>query len=164
MSARTMTAPAMLILALGGCGTSPSAPGTSATAPGPKGGAPCPAYGPTVDLGALAYDRPPDRQVRTTAGWYRLTATGFLHGGLLDPKVGRTTVAWGLSSTPPTYHPGPSTVSGALATADVVEGRATWVKLPDATLWFLNTNGARLSLQGCAAAAPAVIHPTGAAW
>lgn len=160
VSARTMTTAALLILALGGCAI--SSPPSGSTAPGsnPTGGAPCHALGPTVDLGALAYDRPPDRQVRTTAGWYRLTASGFLHGGLLDPAVGRTTVAWGLSSTPPIYRPGPYTVSHTLATAEVIEGRATWVKLPNATLWFLNTNGVRLSLQGCAPAAPAVIHTT----
>ena len=75
----------------------------------------------------------------------------------LDPKVGRTTVAWGPSATPPVYHSGPDTVSGALATTDVVEGQWALVKLPHATLWFLNTHGVRLTLQGCSPAMTTLI-------
>lgn len=107
-----------------------------------------------VDLGALAYDRTPRGSVHTPAGWYRLRATGFQHGGLFDAKVGRTTVAWGLASSPPVYHPGPNQVEGALGTADLAEGEDAWVELPEATLWFLNTYGARLSIQGCPPAVP----------
>ena len=88
-----------LVLAVGACTVGPtpsdsttagsSNPSTSSTSPLP----PCTAGGGEVDLGAFAYDRTPESYVHTTAGWYRLAATGFLHGGLFDGKVGRTTVA-----------------------------------------------------------------------
>ena len=151
--AAVMASCALAVLAAGACSVrapvaNPSPSGsssvsrTASASPLP----PCTARGPVVDLGALAYDRTPQGYVHTPAGWYRLRATGFQHGGLFDAKVGRTTVAWGLASRPPVYHPGPSQVQGALGTAALAEGEDAWVELPDATLWFLNTYGARLSI------------------
>lgn len=158
-SARLIATSALVVFALGACRSGAPSVGSGSAGSASGTGSPprCVAAGPRVDLGALAYDQVPTRHVRTPAGWYRIAATGFLHGGLLDPSVGRTTVAWGLASTPPVYHPGPSTVSGALATTDVVEGQWALVKLPDATLWFLNTNGVRLTLQGCSPAKPTLV-------
>jgi hypothetical protein len=158
MSAGLIATSALVVSVLGACGTgAPPVGSGSAGSASATSGPPCVAAGPKVDLGALAYDQVPTRHVRTRAGWYRIAATGFLHGGLLDPPVGRTTVVWGLASTPPVYHSGPSTVSGTLATTDVVEGQASLVKLPAATLWFLNTYGARLTLQGCSPATPRLV-------
>jgi hypothetical protein len=108
-------------------------------------------------VGALALDSAPRQYVRVQAGWYRLSASGFQHGGVLDPKVGRTTVVWGPATTPPRYDPGPATVSGSLGQADVVENEGTWIQLPDAHLWFLNSNGVRVTMQACP---PATISVT----
>ena len=44
------------------------------------------------------------------------------------------------------------TIACALGQADVVEGEATWVELPDAQLWFLNSNGVRITIQPCPSA------------
>ena len=96
-----------------------SAAPTSGTSPTPQ--PPCTPSGPGTDVGALALDSAPRQYVRVQAGWYRLSASGFKHGGVLDPKVGRTTVVWGPATTPPRYDPGPATVSGSLGQADVVE-------------------------------------------
>jgi hypothetical protein len=164
--ARVIVTCALVVVAAGACtvGSTPTTPlagppvgdstsATSTTSILP----PCTAGGPEVDLGAFAYDRTPESYVRTRAGWYRLTATGFLHGGLFDAKEGRTTIVWGLSSSPPAYHPGPNKVTGLLDTAEVTEGEDVWVELPDATLWFLNAYGARLTIQGCPPAVPAPV-------
>ena len=119
--------------------------------PNPFVAAPCTPAGPEADLGALALDSVPRQFVRVRAGWYRLTASGFQHGGVLDPNIGRTTVVWGPATTPPRYDPGPATVTGSLGHADVVEGEETWEQLPDAQLWFLNSNGVRLAMHACPA-------------
>jgi len=123
-------------------GGNPSATPTDAPVP-------CPTAGPPVELGSSGFDDSPRRLVRVSAGRYRLTATGFLHGGLFDPEVGQTAVVWGHTSTTPTYEPGPATVTGVVGSAVVVEGAETWVDLPGGTLWFLNSNGVHISLAAC---------------
>jgi hypothetical protein len=125
--------------------------GTSTT------GASCARPGPGIDLGAVAFDAAPSRFVSVTAGRYQLTATGLLHGGLLDPNVGRTAVVWGPTTSLPTYSPGPATVSGGVGRAVVVEGAGTWVDLPDGTFWFVNSYGARLTPSPCAPASATVV-------
>ena len=110
-----------------------------------------------MDLGALAFDVPPRQFVRVTAGRYRLTATDFLHGGLLDPKVGQTAVVWGHAASMPTYAPGPAKVTGGVGTAVVVEGVEAWIDLPDGTFWFVNSYGARLALAACPPASVEVV-------
>ncbi|GAA3702990.1 hypothetical protein GCM10022399_19310 [Terrabacter ginsenosidimutans] len=117
----------------------------------------CSSTGTQVDLGAVAFDVAPRRLVRVTAGRYRLTASGFLHGGLLDPKVGQTAVVWGEAASMPTYAAGPATVSGGIGRAVVVEGAETWVDLPDGTLWFVNSYGARLAIAACPPASVVVV-------
>lgn len=102
-----------------------------------------------MDLGSSGFDDPPRHFAGVTAGRYRLTATGFLHGGFLDPKVGQTEVVWGRSSTTPTYAPGPATVTGVVGRAVVVEGADSWVDLPEGRLWFLNSRGVHVSLAAC---------------
>lgn len=164
------TAVAMAGCTAGSSATPPSGdvssldPGHSATSssrPSPSGNAsetptdtpaPCPTVGPPVDVGSSGFGDVPRRLVRVTAGRYRLTATGFLHGGLFDPKVGQTAVVWGLSSSTPTYEPGPATVTGVVGGAAVAEGGETWVNLPAGTFWFLNSKGVHISLAACSPA------------
>ena len=156
--ARLMIGSALCLLSVSACTMGPATSGSGGgTSAAPTSGAssntssqpPCTPAGPEANLGALALDAAPRQYVGVQAGWYRLTASGFQHGGVLDPKVGRTTVVWGSATTPPRYDPGPATVTGSLGHADVVEGEATWVQLPDDRLWFLNSNGVTITLQAC---------------
>lgn len=114
----------------------------------------CAPTGPVVDLGSRTFDRAPSTLVRTLAGWYLVSATGFEHGGPFDPPVGRTLVAWGSADRTPTYDSGPATVGGASGTFEVVEDQGTWVELPEGEHWFLNSNGAELSIAGCGPGIP----------
>jgi hypothetical protein len=139
---------AFVVAAAVGC-----APGVGSDGHSPTPSPSCADPGPALDLGADWYDPPPTRSVQVSAGWYRLTGSEFIHGGLFDAKVGRSLVVWGLASTPPTYNPGPNTLSNTLGQADVVEGQSTWIQLPDATLWFATSNSVRLTLQACPPAA-----------
>jgi hypothetical protein len=158
MYARLTIGCTLCLLSVSACTVRPATPATTGTAsvasateanPTPSSQPPCTPAGPEADLGALALDSVPRQFVRVRAGWYRLTASGFQHGGVLDPNIGRTTVVWGPATTPPRYDPGPATVTGSLGHADVVEGEETWVQLSDAQLWFLNSNGARLAMHAC---------------
>jgi len=107
--------------------------------------------GPAVVLGSAFLDGEPT-YVTLTAGTYVARAKGFLHGGLLDPPVGRTSMVWGPASSPPTYDPGPNTVTNAADSVDVVEGSETATTMPAGRIWLLNSSYPRLSLQACGGA------------
>lgn len=124
-------------------------PNGSSTVPTPGPSDTCAPAGQSVELGSDTFDKDPSTRVRTPAGWYLVSATGFEHGGLFDPPEGRTLVAWGPADRVPTYDPGPATVRGASGTFEVVEGKGTWVQLPEGDHWFLNSNGADLGIAGC---------------
>lgn len=140
-----------LTLATSGCGADSS--DTPTAQPSPT----CTPTQPGVDVGSGTFDRAPSTRVRTPAGWYFVSATGFEHGGPFDPPVGRTLVAWGPADRTPTYDPGPATVGGASGTFEVVEDKGTWVQLPEGEHWFLNSNGAELSIAGCAPGIPILV-------
>ena len=106
---------------------------------------------PVVVLGSAFLDGEPT-YVTLTAGTYVARAEGFLHGGVLDPSVGRTSLVWGPASSPPTYDPGPNIVTNAAGSVDVVEGSETVTTMPAGRIWLLNSSYPRLSLQACGGA------------
>jgi hypothetical protein len=107
--------------------------------------------GPIVEIGSGALDADPT-YVTVTAGTYVARAEGFEHGWVLDAPVGRTMVYVGPATNPPVYEEGPYAITNAADSFDVVEGSGTVVTLPAGRIWQLNTNGAEMSLQGCAGA------------
>ena len=107
--------------------------------------------GPAMVLGSGFLDSQPT-YVTLTAGTYAARAEGFLHGGVLDPPVGRTSLVWGPASSSPTYNPGPNTVTNAAGSVDVVEGSVTLVTMPAGRIWLLSSSYPRLSLQACGGA------------
>jgi ABC-type Fe3+-hydroxamate transport system substrate-binding protein len=119
---------------------------------------PCTVTG-AVELDPLTFDVAPRTLVTLSGGTYRLMATGFLHGGPFDPAVGRTTLAWGPTSTPPTYDPGPATVPQRTGQLDLVEKVPTVVELSAGTFWFLNSNGVRVRLEACSPATASSTSP-----
>jgi hypothetical protein len=117
---------------------------------------PCNPIG-AVDLDPLTFDVAPRHVIELSGGSYRLTATGFLHGGLLDPPVGRTILAWGSVDRVPTYDPGPANIPQRVGQADLVEGEPAVIDLPAGRLWLLNSNGVQIRLEACA---PATVSAT----
>ena len=117
----------------------------------PSATLPCSPSG-AVDLDAVAFDSAPRQAIELSGGSYRLTATGFPHGGLLDPPVGRTIVTWGSLDRLPTYDPGPANIPQRVGQADLVEGVPAVVALPAGRLWLLNSNGVQIRLEACAPA------------
>jgi len=117
----------------------------------PSATMPCSPSG-AVDLDAVAFDSAPRQAIELSGGSYRLTATGFPHGGLLDPPVGRTTLAWGSVDRLPTYDPGPANIPQRVGQADLVEEEPAVVALPAGRLWLLNSNGVQIRLEACAPA------------
>lgn len=132
---------------LGACSLDPGsgAASTSATSH------PCTVTG-AVELDPLTFAAAPRTAVTLGGGTYRLTATGFLRGGVLDPAVGRTTLAWGPTSTPPTYAPGPANIPQRAGQLYLVEKVPTDVQLSAGTFWFLNSNGVHVRLEACSPA------------
>ncbi len=138
---------ALTLTGMAACSTPPGGqPGGT-----PSTSASTPACRPTglVELDALTFDLAPRQVIELSGGAYRLTATGFVHGGLLDPPVGRTTLAWGPIESMPTYAPGPANIPQRTGQTDLVEGEPTVVSLPAGRHWFLNSNGVKVRMEAC---------------
>jgi hypothetical protein len=142
---------------LAACGAVDDGPSTSTSdgangsSTAPETPAECVDPGPIVAVGSAFLDGEPT-YVTLTAGTYAARAEGFLHGGVLDPPVGRTSLVWGPASNLPTYSPGSNTVTNATDSFDVVEGSATVRTMPAGRIWLLNSSYPRLSLQACGGA------------
>jgi hypothetical protein len=88
----------------------------------------------------------------TTGGDFLVSASGFLHGGPLDPPRGVTQVTFGLASAPPSYNPRSASVSGALRVVTVHEGSASPVSLPSGRFWVWTSNTVTVTLAPCGSA------------
>jgi hypothetical protein len=118
---------------------------------------PCVPSQDPVELGAPFPDAAPTI-FRTTGGSLVFRATRFQHGGVLDPKVGRTQISLGRTSHPPRYDPARQDVANEERRFEAVEGDFTVVDLPGGEYWMVNSRGVWITVAGCTPTRVSVIR------
>ena len=118
---------------------------------------PCVPSQDPVELGASFPDAAPTI-FRTTGGSLVFRATRFQHGGLLDPKIGRTQISLGRTSKPPRYDPARQDVSNQERRFEAVEGGFTVVDLSRGEYWMVNSRGVWITAVGCTPTRVSVIR------
>jgi hypothetical protein len=77
------------------------------------------------------------------------TADGFAHGGLLDPKVGKTAVYVGNPDRMPVYNRATSVLTNVTHEFGITEGQETSQTLPAGRYWLATSNFVHVKVRSC---------------
>lgn len=87
------------------------------------------------------------------------TATGFYHGGPLDPPRGATLLSLGDISTPPSYDAPRSVVANAKFQVSVQESEEKGVDVPAGSYWVWSSNTVTITVSPCSPASLTNVQP-----
>lgn len=143
---------ALVATACGGTARGGERATTAAAAPA------CAEVADIVELGRPGRSGPP-AQFTTSGAELFVTASGFLHGGPLDPEVGITMVSVGPADEPPTWDPQRNTITNVQEQAQVREGQVTPLRLQAGRYWLWTSNTVTITLQSCQVATFTSVQP-----
>lgn len=78
-----------------------------------------------------------------------ITAGGFPHGGIGDPKVGATQVSLGTPQAEPSLDAAAGAIRNATHDVTVHEDRPTSIELTAGTYWLVTSNTVIIQLTPC---------------
>ena len=137
----------LLAVVVTACGYSPTQ-GKAGASPSKSTGTGCASTGPV----SLPYSsRGMERAALFTSDGSELvfTADGFAHGGVLDPKVGKTAVYVGRPPRMPVFNEATSELTNVTHEFRITEGQETSQTLPAGRYWLATSNFVHIKVWSC---------------
>lgn len=144
----------VLILASGCAGSTVSGSGGSTSTQPPA----CAVGADVAELGRPGQSGPPALFTTSGADLY-VSASGFLHGGPLDPPTGVTLVSFGPGDKLPTFDRQRNVVTNVETEVTVREGEQALVRLPAGRHWLWSSNTVSIKIGACQPGTISDPHP-----
>lgn len=143
---RVATVAVLLTVVTAACGHSPT-PGNVGASPSKSTGTGCASTEPI----SLPYARRGLEPALFTSDGSELvfTADGFAHGGVLDPKVGKTAVYVGHPDRMPAFNERTSVLTNVTHEFRITEGQETSQTLPAGQYWLATSNFVDVKVRSC---------------